>query len=107
MLEEARVVLAEGRIANVVEAAQSGYDRDPKAESAAKLTIRGRRRAVWDWWWATTRPIQPAQSRRRACPTWCSDSVNKRLGPQDIARTFGIDVTGTRVEAFFGYWKRH
>ncbi|WP_422026765.1 IS5 family transposase [Roseovarius sp.] len=54
MLEEARVVLAEGRIAiidaTVVEAAQSGYDRrDPEAGSAVKLTVKGRRRAVWGW----------------------------------------------------------
>ena len=45
MLEEARVVLAEGRIAivdaTVVEAAQSGYDRrDPEAGSAVKLTVK-------------------------------------------------------------------
>lgn len=54
MLEEARVVLAEGRVAivdaTVVEAAQSGYDRrDPEAGSAVKLTVKGRRRAVWGW----------------------------------------------------------
>ena len=66
MLEEARVVVAKGRIAiidgevpraigssagpNVVEAAQSGYDRrDPEAGSAVKLTVKGRRRAVWGW----------------------------------------------------------
>ena len=54
MLEEARVILAEGRIAivdaTVVEAARSGlHTGDPEAGSAVKVTVKGRRRAVWGW----------------------------------------------------------
>ncbi len=53
-LEEARVVLAEGRIAvvdaTVVEAAQSGLRTgDPEAGSHVKVNAKGRRQAVWGW----------------------------------------------------------
>lgn len=54
MLEERRVILAEGRIAvvdaTVVEAAQSGIKtKDPAAGSAVKVTVKGRKQAVWGW----------------------------------------------------------
>ncbi|KMW57270.1 ISMca7, transposase [Candidatus Rhodobacter oscarellae] len=53
-LEAARVVLAEGRVAivdaTVVEAARSGLrKRDPGAGSAVKVTVKGRKQAVWGW----------------------------------------------------------
>ena len=54
MLEEARVVLAEGRIAivdaTVVEAAQSGVRHaDPQAGSRVTCSVKGRMQAVWGW----------------------------------------------------------
>lgn len=54
MLEDARVVLAEGRIAivdaTVVEAAQSGVRHgDPEAGSRVKVNVKGRKQAVWGW----------------------------------------------------------
>ncbi len=54
MLEEARVILAEGRVAivdaTVVEAARSRLStQDPEAGSAVKVTVKGRRQAVWGW----------------------------------------------------------
>lgn len=54
MLEETRVILAEGRVAivdaTVVEAAQSGLrSSDPEAGSSVKVTVKGRRQAVWGW----------------------------------------------------------
>ncbi|WP_104018459.1 IS5 family transposase [Roseovarius nitratireducens] len=54
MLEEARVILAEGRVAivdaTVVEAARSKLStQDPEAGSAVKITVKGRRQAVWGW----------------------------------------------------------
>lgn len=54
MLEQERVILAEGRIAvvdaTVVEAAQSGIRTgDPEAGSSVKVSVKGRRQAVWGW----------------------------------------------------------
>lgn len=54
MLEEARVVLAEGRVAivdaTVVEAARSGLRHaDPEAGSRVKLNVKGKMQAVWGW----------------------------------------------------------
>ena len=65
-LEEARMVLAEGRVAivdgeganaigprerlNVVEAARSKIaTADPEAGSSVKVTVKGRKQAVWGW----------------------------------------------------------
>jgi IS5 family transposase len=54
MLEDAGVILAEGRIAivdaTVVEAARSNLKtNDPEAGSAVKVTVKGRLQAVWGW----------------------------------------------------------
>lgn len=54
MLEEAKVILAEGRVAivdaTVVEASQSGLKTgDVEAGSAVKVTVKGRRQAVWGY----------------------------------------------------------
>lgn len=53
-LEEAGVILAEGRIAivdaTVIEAAQSRKDTgDPEAGSRVKIGVRGKMQAVWGW----------------------------------------------------------
>ena len=54
MLEERRVILAEGRVAivdaTVMEAAQSGVTHaDPEAGSWVKVDAKGRKRAVWGY----------------------------------------------------------